>query len=442
MNQTDNDLTDVSSELMASQNNALMSRQRLAWVILLFGFACFLVVLISIPLAANVILQNARQDLNVRVQANQGTLGIEDPDGVFSALRANDQPTTIVKSTTLLTSGLDTALMQIFDSNGITLIGRAEIYGNASVQLSMAEKPRFAVSNERSQIGLSVASGRVRLVIPADSANEIPAVEVQTPHGTIFVAEPGSFSIMVDNDETQVTVQNGAVELVGTAGQLRVAAEQRGMLMVDGSVSGPLTAERNLLLNGAFTEGEGGLDQWTPLAWRVERDDQPAGQIIVSDLSGQPSLRFERVGVGAAEVKVRQIVDADVTNFASLQVVVSLRIANQSLAVCGTVGSECPLAIEFDYEDQNGQPRTWRQGLYASGEIGPGTLDVCQFCPPPLNVHERVPAGQLAFFDSGNILETLGQNGIEVRQIRSLTLIASGHSFDVEVVEIALVAKE
>ena len=442
MDRTDKEGTDLTDQLAIGQHEAIMSRQRLAWVIVLAGFTCFVILLVLIPVLLNIVLQNARRDLVVTVQANQGTLGIEDADGIFSALRANDPPTTIAAATTLQTSSSDTALLQVFDIDGVSLLERAEVYGNASVQLVTADRPRFSVSSARAQLILTVNSGRVRLVVPALAGDDVPLVRVATPHGDVLVVEPGAFSIQVANDETQVTVQSGAVQLVQEDETLAVAAEQRAMLLLDGSISGPLAAERNLVHNGDFTVGEGGLAAWTPLAWDVERDDQAAGQITVREVNGQPSMRIERVGVGAAEVRVRQLIQADITDYESLQIMVSLRILSQSLAVCGTVGSECPLSIEFDYQDQNGQDRTWRQGFYASGEIGPGTLDVCQFCSPPLNVHERVSLGQLAFFDSGNILAMLSQNGIEVRTIDSLTLESAGHSFEVEIVEVALIAKE
>ncbi|MCB0010823.1 MAG: hypothetical protein KDE34_02955 [Anaerolineales bacterium] len=420
----------------------MMSRQRLAWVIVLTGFTCFVILLVTIPFLLNIVLQNARRDLVVSVQANQGTLGIEDADGLFSALRANDPPTTIAAGTTLLTSSSDTALVQVFDVDGVTMLERAEVYGNSSVQVATADRPRFSVSSARAQLILTVNSGRVRLVVPPLESDDVPVVRIETPHGYALVTEPGTFSIQVVNEETQVTVQSGAVALIRDPETLNVSAEQRAMILLDGSISGPLAAERNLVHNGDFTEGEGGLAQWTPLAWQVERDDQSAGQITVREVNGQPSLRVERVGVGAAEVQVRQIIDADITGYEYLQLVVSMRILNQSLAVCGTVGSECPLTIEFEFEDQDGQRRFWRQGFYASGEIGPGTLDVCQFCSPPLNVHERVSQGQLAFYDSGNILDMLSQNGIQARTIYSLTLESAGHSFEVEIVEVALIAKE
>jgi hypothetical protein len=67
---------------------------------------------------------------------------------------------------------------------------------------------------------------------------------------------------------------------------------------------------------------------------------------------------------------------------------------------------------------------------------------VCVACPPPLNEHQQVPYEQLVFFESENLLERLGQLDILPRQIKTITLIVSGHEFETEVVDVALIAEE
>ena len=80
--------------------------------------------------------------------------------------------------------------------------------------------------------------------------------------------------------------------------------------------------------------------------------------------------------------------------------------------------------------------------LYGIGTVGPSTPDVCVACPPPLNVHQEVAFQQLVFYETENLMEKLGQIGILPQSIESITLIVSGHSFDVSITDVALIAEE
>jgi hypothetical protein len=154
-------------------------------------------------------------------------------------------------------------------------------------------------------------------------------------------------------------------------------------------------------------------------------------------------LKFARVGVGHADAGLRQVVEQDITDYESLQVLLWFQVIDQSLEVCGQQGSECPLILRIDYVDVNGVTQVWQQGFYAIGTISSNaTPDICVSCAPPLNEHIRIPFNQLVFYESQNLLEQLGQQNILPRQIKNVTLVASGHTFDVELVELALMARE
>jgi hypothetical protein len=119
-----------------------------------------------------------------------------------------------------------------------------------------------------------------------------------------------------------------------------------------------------------------------------------------------------------------------------------MQIIDQSLEVCGEKGSECPLMIQIEYIHVNGVNQVWQQGFYAVGTISDVTPDLCVTCASPLIEHVGIPFNQLVFYESENLLERLGQLNILPRQIKAVNLIAAGHTFDVEVVELALMARE
>jgi hypothetical protein len=118
-----------------------------------------------------------------------------------------------------------------------------------------------------------------------------------------------------------------------------------------------------------------------------------------------------------------------------------MQVVDQSLPVCGGVGSECPLTIQVDYTDVNGVDQVWRQGFYAVDTTEGDPLQ-CTTCQSPLNVHFRIPFNQPFFYESDNLLEQLRQLNILPRHIKSVSIISAGHTFDVEVLELALMATE
>ncbi|MCA9972745.1 MAG: hypothetical protein KC425_21145, partial [Anaerolineales bacterium] len=204
--------------------------------------------------------------------------------------------------------------------------------------------------------------------------------------------------------------------------------------------TGPLAPSRNLVQNGSFDDL---WDNWTILAWNIERADQPEGEMDIVALFGELALHVLRNGLGHADVALRQRMDQDVTDFASLALEVDLRIRGQSLPVCGNVGSECPVIIRVEYEDMSGAIQAWQQGFFATGDINPQTApDICTTCGPPRLEHIRVPPDQIAFYRA-DIIEDLQLKGMQPpRRINSIMLIASGHGFNVDILNVGLIAEE
>jgi hypothetical protein len=207
----------------------------------------------------------------------------------------------------------------------------------------------------------------------------------------------------------------------------------------NGPPRGPIDTERNLISNGDFGRS---LDDWVLLSPNVEIEGQSSVDVGFNNEVDELGVGFRRVGIGHADAGLRQILNEDVTDFESLQLLVSMEVSEQSLGVCGERGSECPLIVRIEYVDVNGVDQTWQQGFYTTGEISPVTPDVCVACAPPLNEHQRVPFGQLVFYESENLIERLGQLDIVPRRVKSITLIASGHTFDTQIVDVALLARE
>jgi len=413
-------------------------RQRFAWILLLAGFFSCLGLLVAIPIVINWTIQEATRSLDVTVQSNRGTVGILQNDGETVAVFTGDPAYEISTGSTVLTNAADQALLLLSTTDNQTQAMRIQIYGNTHVAVDSAKSPRFAASSANHEIELSLNSGRLLVGVPNLGERDV-TVHVATPQGVISFNQAGQYSISSTNTETLIAVLEGEVTAVTADAEITLSSDQRAALSANGSISGPLGTERNLITNGGFSEG---LSEWVGLAPNVEIVDQPEAEVGVQMIGNEPTLTFSRVGVGHADAGLRQIISEDVTDYSSLRLAISLEVAEQSLGVCGQQGSECPLILRIEYTDVNGVNQIWQQGFFAIGEIASTTPDVCVACPPPLNEHQRVPYKQLAFYESDNLMEKLRLLGAQPQQIKSMTLIASGHTFDMRVVDVALMARE
>lgn len=413
-------------------------RIRLAWILLLGAFSACASISLLIPFAVREFIQGSTRSLNVNVQANEGTVGLLLGENESTALFAGEPADSLNPEGAILTNATDTALLLVSSPDDDHLLARAQVYGNTHVSVDRATSPRFSASTADHYLSLALNSGRLLLTLP-QIEGETLVVDLNYPQGKSVIRKPGQYSILTSNTETQIAVLEGEAEVGVEEEEVLVSTDQRVILLGDGSYSGPLGAERNLIRNGDFGND---FDQWVVLSPNIEFPDQPTVELNIDDQEGEPSLRFRRLGIGHADSSIRQIVDEDVMDFDSLRLAISMRVNEQSLGVCGEQGSECPMMVRLEYEDVNGVDQTWLQGYYAQGTVGPSTPDVCITCPPPLNEHHSVSFGQLSFYESENLLEKLGQLGILPRRIKSITLIASGHTFDSEVVDVSLLAKE
>jgi hypothetical protein len=416
------------------------SRERLAWTVLLASLFFCLTLTITIPAGINLALQSATRPLDLFGQSVQGTVVVQHNGFGVMPLLAGGSAVKLNPTGVVITHSPDMALLLVQEPRTDTLLARLQIYGNSNLQLVKATAPRFEMSAQEQTLYMHLTAGRIRLALPAPAGRSF-VTRVSTPHGEITLREAGRYTIEVHQGETQVAVQQGEAQVISMEQMLLLNSEERAVMESAQPPHGPLASERNLIRNGAFSDG---LANWVILAGDVERPDQPVVKAeLTTTVEGENAFRFERVGIGHADKAVRQIIEQDVTDFVSLRLYVTLRVMEQSLGVCGNDGSECPFLVRIVYEDANGAERTWQQGFFAVGEFSAETPDVCVPCAGPYNSHERTPQAQLFPYESANLIEALARDGLlPPRRIKSVFLVASGHSFESHVIDVALMARE
>ena len=415
------------------------SRERLAWTFVLAGAIVFLALLVAIPLLINVTIQRATDPLTMTLMAQQGTVSINDVQGLPRAILPEDAPQSFGVQANIRTGFPATGAASILAPDSGSLLARIQIFANATLSVLQADSPRFAASKGAYVLGLHLENGRLQLKLLPEAKRPF-FLTLTTPHGQLDISEAGQYTIDVTADETQVMVQEGQVIATAIDQTVTLLPNQRAQLISSQSPIGPLVPQENLVVNGNFRQPllspEAG---WQKTAWNIERPDQPKGEIRQSQTIGQSSLRLSRTGLGHADVHFEQPLDVPVAeDAASLWLQLKFRIHSQSLEVCGFQGSECPLFVQLAYEDEAGNHHTWQQGFYILGGMGDASPYACFSCAVIQGSHEQVVTDEVAIYEV-NMAE-IGRLGPVPHHLGRISLVTSGHSFDVEILDVALFA--
>lgn len=424
---------------VTSKPSPFPHRESLAWGILIGSFVVCLALTVAVPVSVTAFIQNAKQLLPVTVQANQGSVRVSNNGDLRRVVLAGEAGLAIEPGTRVQTDDGGTASVFITPPDDSQLLARLQVYTSTLVRVDEASTPRFTVSDVGQQVALDLQNGRLRLTLPEFLQRPL-TIHLTTPQSTINIATPGTYSIEATEHETQLTVQSGAAQIQSQGQILDLQPQQRAVILNDSPPSGPFTPEQNLIKNGDFSAG---LDNWAAIAWNLELEDQPGGETLVSTRDGEAVLSFTRNGTGHADVRIQQSINKDVADFTSVRLLLTFRIVQQELSVCGFKGSECPLFLRLNYTDEDGVSRIWQQGFYGFGTVDDNNAPgACTPCAVIQSSHLQTTLGQLYIYDV-DIAEELARQGfLPPRTIENVSIVGSGHSFTTEILEVALVAEE
>jgi hypothetical protein len=404
--------------------------QRLAWTVLLAAFASFCALVIGIPLGIRWYRLNAMNAEKTSVTSVHGTV-LAQPRNASIAIPITDGSTTDVEEATRITTdNTSQAILTFFNDSTLTL------YGNTSVAIQYARSPRFSDSQQPDTIIVELESGRVRAA-PSDRSNPTGTqglrFEIHSPEAIATLGE-GSYSVEVNSQETQVTTRLGLAQLVAKGHSVVLKTGERAIVEAGQPPSDPLPAEKNLLVNGDFSQPLEG-------SWEMYRVVPPGGVVTTtlksetSDL--QTALQFQSTGQDNlhSEIGIIQPINRSVQDFDSLRIQLDVRIEQQSLPGGGTMGSEFPLMIHLAYKDTDGGDRGWYYGFY----YVPASENWILFDTPD-NSSRRIVRQLWYPFESPNLLESLG--AAKPVYLKYIRLYASGWLYDTYVANVTLLAQE
>ena len=423
--------------------NKFKKVQNIAWTILTLAFITCLVMAIGTPLSVRWLLLNTTRPLVVVLQPRSGTISQQESRMNTSFLIESN--TEISPKTTFQLSDDAAALLLFYHPESYNVdelvapVATVQLYGETEMTIEVAQTPRFSLSELPHRIVLNIHHG-ANTHISVEDNDRLTALSIRTPHGSVDM-EQGTYTVGVEDDQTEFSVRAGLAHVLDTAtGDKPVLTDlQRAELTVEG-LEEIYIGERDILRNrnGDFELPlEGTWEIYTDTA-RQGEDGGIVRQTTLRD--EQQIVLLTRFGEEHAKTGIRQEINQDIRGATSLRVRARVRVDVQTLSVCGSLGTECPVMVRIEFTDQeSGSVREWLQGFYArEGEVD----SFCQSCEWKAQHIQVAQPGVWYDYESPDLLPLLQARGIQPAAIHLVQIYASGHTYGAAIDEIAILIGE
>ncbi len=428
--------------------------QRLAWGVLLLAFALFCVLCVAIGIGVNYFLFRSPLPMDSVLVVSRGSAGIFEP----SNERFVPSQTELSNNTKVSTTSPSQATLFFLDTQvSNRLIANVTLKNNSSITLQSALRPRFDWSTSQYVIWLYEAVGEFDITI-SDNIDRDVLIYVQTgltKHTQVTLDGPGNYLMSVTEKYTEVYNRDGNVYLIPTLESMQgysIPSGKRGTINTETSTVDLGPGYVNLLRNSTFDTlnenvGSGSVQELLS-GWVCNNDpsDQPPGEYLSQIFEGRMTLRLERYGgatthgrTSCSQTFGSNALDVNASGLDYLSLRANFYIRHQSLDTCGVDGSECPLALRIDYLNQDGNPEKWFHGFYAQRESSTFPLICTGGC---VQEHEYVNEQSWYTYDSGNLLNLFPNSEANLNSIVGIMFYASGHEYDVQVSEVALLGRQ
>ncbi|MGC9523356.1 MAG: hypothetical protein ACP5HG_15915 [Anaerolineae bacterium] len=413
--------------------------ENMAWAVLIAAFLCCVTLAVGAPLLTRWFLLTSTRPLEIMLEPNGGDIRYQAPGSSAAFVVEGQSPIEIeTRGRIQNENGSDAVILFYHPDQPDAPVGTIRLLGQSSLVIGKASTPRFALSKLPYHMEVTVEQAvNMRVSVSGDGRDA--ELRVQTPQGLVNLEE-GYFRLAVESQQTDLSVRSGRATLRDPAdGKTLVLVPLQGTQLTESGLGDIYVGERDILSsrNGDFREP---LDAY----WIRNTDkavpEENAGTIRQIQIGDQDVVIFERVGQFWAETGIEQVINQDIREFRSLRVLARIRISTQTLPVCGTLGTECPMMIRLQFVDQEtGGLREWLQGFYVmEGEYEP----FCQSCEWKA-AHEEVPQYDVWYnYESEDLLPLLKERGITPSAVYSVKIYASGWTYDSRIDNIAILVGE
>ena len=408
--------------------------ETLAWLILWLAFTLCVTLTIGIPWSIHWYLHNATRSLTVVLQPRNGTISVQ-ARGDSGPVLVSEPREVLLHSRIRLGADADALLLFYTPVQSTIPVLTVQLYGQSDLVIEELKTPRFALSSLPHQVLLRTHNANnVLFTVGGEDSNTV--LRLHTPHGTPEL-ENGIYTLVVKPNVTEFSVRAGQARMTdpATGEALTLTALEHTDITAAG-IGAIQTGERDILQtrNGDFSAP---LDTAWEFYNRAALPDEQAGAVRLAGEADRRRLILERYGLGHAETGLRQTLNQDLRGAqTTLRVRARLQINLQTLPVCGSLGTECPVMLRLTYTDQQGNSHEWLQGFYAqSGDAS--TPQFCAICEWKAH-HTQVPLNVWYDYESPDLVARLRAEGFDPAVIETISVYASGHTYSVAVQEIAI----
>jgi hypothetical protein len=398
--------------------------ERVGWIILSTAFGIFCLLSVLVPFSLYWYIINATKIFPTEVTSVRGTVLLDNSGAELSSSLIDGNTTSLEEPFTVSTDDTSQAILTFFDDSSLTM------YSNTSIVLLESTEPRFGISPNPTKIVVELQKGRVRAT--SSRSRKDVNFDIHTPYANIEL-DQGSFSIEVNDKETQATTRLGQANVVSKERVVQLEQGERAVVGIDTPLAAPLPAAQNLLENSDFTPIF--TDTWE--IYSIAPIEGVTTSVEVVNIDGLSVLVLHSQGQDNihTETGIKQEVNKDVRDFQSLRIFAEVRLELQSLPGGGHLGSEFPIMLHVAYKDANNNDRDWFHGFY--------------YAPPPENYvlynqpdnsSERIARYIWYPYESVNLLTSLGP--AKPVYIKSIRIYASGWIYKSTVASISLLAQE
>lgn len=419
----------------------LKKTEHLAWLILIGALLTCFFFTIGTPLGIRQYILHSTHPLDVKLQPRGEAVTLQKPGSSIKALVSGDTEV-VERDRITLSSNASAFLLFYEDLHSTTVITpqpfiTLQFYGYTDVSIESARTPRFAVSRLANLVILDFQRGTNTHITIEDSPRA-SRMRLQTPHGVIE-AEKGTYTIVVGNNRTEFSVAVGNASIQDASGKTFALVSTQRVELTKAGAGEIQAGERNIMQNrnGDFEEP---LEDY----WEIKTSALPGesgGTVRQFPPNEQQIILFERQGENPAKTAIIQEINQDIRGAQSLRIRARIRVDMQTLAVCGSNATECPIMILVYITDSNiNAPREWLQGFYTK----PGTDEpFCAVCRDWNPKQIQVPQANIWYdYESEDLLPLLRERGFEPSAIRSVEINASGHTYNAAIDDIAILVGE
>jgi len=432
--------------------------ERMAWIVITLSLVAFCVMCVTTTLFLQYFLFQSVMPMETVLRVGRGTVGLSE--GV-SAEQAETGRRDLSNNMIVRTDRIDSlsqATLSFYDSHlsENTLMAMVILRWDTQVRFERAFRPRFAWSSAINEIMLDEFSGRAEIIVPENLERQF-VLSIATNGGVeARISESGRYSIIATEVQTRLVNHRGEVILVAPDRRTTSSVppgEEAIFVIEDQRIVRQPTFEQ-LLDNSRLAtykleseNNDSGRYGLPTGQWACRQPGTPRGEIhALLSPDGLDSLQLTRLNgaTNNGEVRCEQILGdpitglgVNVTAYDYLAIQALIYIDFQSLNVCGTAASECPLMLRLDYLTNAGVKEQWYHGVYARSDPGVEARLSCDSCPRD---HIYVYEDAWYLYDSGNLLEFFQPDSRPVA-ITDVTFYASGHEFNVFIDEISLLAR-